>query len=70
LQYTGGTSDLSNGAMLSHGKILANLLQVKEHLNGCLDDSKEIYVVRCRSTTSMPSRRPSRCWWKAFRPPY
>jgi long-chain acyl-CoA synthetase len=35
LQYTGGTTGVSKGAMLTHHNIVANALQVTEWFNGC-----------------------------------
>ncbi|MHB8158122.1 MAG: long-chain-fatty-acid--CoA ligase [Desulfocucumaceae bacterium] len=35
LQYTGGTTGVSKGAMLTHRNIVANALQVTEWFNGC-----------------------------------
>ncbi len=37
LQYTGGTTGVAKGAMLTHGSILANVLQAKAWLAGQLD---------------------------------
>jgi len=45
LQYTGGTTGLSKGAMLSHGNLVSNVLQVKAGLRGTINDNEETYVV-------------------------
>jgi len=45
LQYTGGTTGLSKGAMLSHRNLIANLLQVKRSLGDRLTEAEEVYVV-------------------------
>jgi long-chain acyl-CoA synthetase len=41
LQYTGGTTGVAKGAMLTHGTILANVLQAKAWVAGQLDDQSE-----------------------------
>jgi len=38
LQYTGGTTGMPRGAMLSHGNVLANILQVEEIAQPALHD--------------------------------
>jgi len=38
LQYTGGTTGMPRGAMLSHGNVLANILQVEEVAQPALHD--------------------------------
>ena len=44
LQYTGGTTGVSKGAMLSHGNILSNLEQVREWVGCKLIDSEEVIL--------------------------
>jgi long-chain acyl-CoA synthetase len=41
LQYTGGTTGVSKGAMLTHGNLLANTAQVLEMNSKTLDEGKE-----------------------------
>jgi len=43
LQYTGGTTGVAKGAMLTHRNIVANLLQARAWL-AHLDDSREIII--------------------------
>lgn len=47
LQYTGGTTGVSKGAILTHGNILANILQAKAWLSNALkarQDQQEIII--------------------------
>ncbi len=45
LQYTGGTTGVSKGAMLLHRNVVSNLLQVRTWMNhGGLEDGKEIFI--------------------------
>lgn len=44
LQYTGGTTGVSKGAMLTHGNVLANMIQVKAWLQFLLRDGEEIVI--------------------------
>ncbi|MBR9726390.1 AMP-binding protein [Shewanella intestini] len=44
LQYTGGTTGLSKGAMLSHGNLLANTAQVKSRLASHMNDGEDIFI--------------------------
>ena len=38
LQYTGGTTGVAKGAMLSHGNLVANMLQINALMNSAFDD--------------------------------
>lgn len=44
LQYTGGTTGLSKGAMLTHANLLSNVSQVDQHLGHNLSRGEEIMV--------------------------
>ena len=44
LQYTGGTTGTSKGAMLTHRNLLANMLQAKEWCGHDLKDGEEVIV--------------------------
>jgi len=44
LQYTGGTTGVAKGAVLTHGNIIANLLQVSAWIGGKLKAGEEIIV--------------------------
>ncbi|MEH6625147.1 MAG: AMP-binding protein [Motiliproteus sp.] len=45
LQYTGGTTGVAKGAMLTHGNLVANQLQLQAHFGDFLEDSgKELFI--------------------------
>ncbi|MGA3042337.1 MAG: AMP-binding protein [Bryobacteraceae bacterium] len=44
LQYTGGTTGRSKGAMLTHGGLVANMLQAREWARGILVEGNEVIV--------------------------
>lgn len=44
LQYTGGTTGVSKGAILTHGNIIANVLQAKEWIKYLIKDGEEILI--------------------------
>ncbi|MFC1811729.1 AMP-binding protein [Thermodesulfobacteriota bacterium] len=44
LQYTGGTTGVSKGAILTHGNIVANITQAKAWINPVVEKGREIVV--------------------------
>lgn len=44
LQYTGGTTGVSKGAILAHSNIIANILQAKEWIKHNIKDGEEIII--------------------------
>ncbi len=54
LQYTGGTTGVAKGAMLTHRNMLANLEQVNATYGPLLHPGKELVVRRCRCITFLP----------------
>lgn len=44
LQYTGGTTGVSKGAMLTHRNILSNMFQVKALIGGNLKEGEELII--------------------------
>ncbi|MEH6826414.1 MAG: AMP-binding protein [Motiliproteus sp.] len=44
LQYTGGTTGVAKGAMLTHGNLVGNYLQLAEHFGDFIGESKELFI--------------------------
>lgn len=44
LQYTGGTTGVAKGAMLTHGNLVANLLQARPMMGDSIQEGKEIVI--------------------------
>lgn len=67
-QYTGGTSGVAKGAMLTNRNLLANMLQIKAWLSDSMDDGKSVtlsplpmyhifaFTVNCMSMMSFGAR--------------
>ncbi|MDO3386590.1 AMP-binding protein [Gilvimarinus sp. SDUM040013] len=44
LQYTGGTTGVAKGAMLTHRNLVANMLQVNLHMNDVFKKNQDLFV--------------------------
>ncbi|MEH6472194.1 MAG: AMP-binding protein [Halopseudomonas sp.] len=44
LQYTGGTTGVAKGAMLTHGNLVGNYLQLADHFGDFIGESKETFI--------------------------
>jgi len=44
LQYTGGTTGVAKGAMLTHGNMIANMLQASEWIGGSAKPGEEVII--------------------------
>ncbi|KMQ74569.1 long-chain fatty acid--CoA ligase [Marinobacter subterrani] len=44
LQYTGGTTGVAKGAMLTHGNLVANLLQTRPMMEGMVNEGQEVVI--------------------------
>jgi long-chain acyl-CoA synthetase len=44
LQYTGGTTGAAKGAMLSHRNLVANMMQLNEHMKTSFRKNQEFYI--------------------------
>ncbi len=44
LQYTGGTTGVAKGAMLTHGNLVANLLQTRPMMGEMIQDGQEVVI--------------------------
>jgi long-chain acyl-CoA synthetase len=44
LQYTGGTTGVAKGAVLTHGNIVANMVQARAWIKNCITDGQEIII--------------------------
>lgn len=44
LQYTGGTTGVAKGAMLTHRNLIANMLQCKQVMHGLVKENQEIVI--------------------------
>jgi len=44
LQYTGGTTGVSKGAMLTHRNLVANMLQLNYHMRSIFRENQELYI--------------------------
>ena len=44
LQYTGGTTGVAKGAMLTNANLIANMYQLSSRLHSIIDDQNEVYI--------------------------
>jgi len=44
LQYTGGTTGVAKGAMLTHANLISNMYQLSSRLGSIIDKTEEVYI--------------------------